>query len=173
MTLVEDGMKKSARYQQKLDEIAERNRLHWQSAFIEEIEEVLGFSGEFVPSAAGIQVSDKPSNYVSSHCYLENPIEVIPNSSATKGELSRAYLEQYNKLTLKSHGLFYWSAEEFGGCWLKIDASMLKVLFEYVISKIDLNREFECLISSCESEEILALFDTEWEYLICKFGGKS
>ncbi len=161
-------MKRSKNLQQKINDLAEKRRLEVMASYLSELHSKFRIDGVFVGRQIE-NISTTPIEYISSRKFLGNPIEVIDSSSASNDYLIERITDHLNKYEIVGEALFYLSSDVFGGEWVKIDKIDLERLVYKVVSNADLSKELEFLVACTGSAEILAFFEEEYEYLLCKF----
>jgi hypothetical protein len=165
-------MKRSNDLQQKLNDMAERRRLKAMSSYLEGIATKYDIKGEFA-SKQVININPMPVEYISSRKYLADPIEALDISNTSQELLLERIVFHLQSYDIAGDALFYLSDEAFGGEWLKIDKNYLKKLVCNEIANSSHSKQLEFLVACTGTNTILALFEEEYEYLVCKFAHKS
>jgi len=166
-------MKRSPALQKKFDELAENSRISKQKAYLEKLKSELDLNAQFKSNDSNLSVNSWPVEYVASYKYMEKPLLDLNNSETSNTDLIDSFVPYIKSFKFRGEALFYLSDDKYGGCWLQVEEKYLLDLVCYEIKNTDLAFGFECLISSTESEMVLALFEDEYRYLVCKFSGSS
>jgi len=169
-------MKTSLKLQKKREDLAEKAKLKAKISYLNMLEERLSISAGFLPPNQGLLVNANPWQYINAKENLNNPLETLPIENTDKPLLLQHVLRHLDIKNIKGDMLFYHNCGLYNGYWLQVPIAQMDEFLcyifndeshRYVFKDEPHMNQFDCLISSVSSNKVMAVFQEEWDYLIC------